>query len=752
MSNCISRFVTYFFKEPFAELKSKQHEGENKIWRPVFLFVLALSLFGLLFLAKDAGISGDEFFHVHHSQDVFNYYKTFGEDKTAATPTESNNLPYYSQSPDTFIHLLINTFGIEDYMPWRHALCNILAWIGILYAGLLARRIGGWRAAVLTCVLLFLSPRFLGHSFNNLKDIPFASACIMSIYYIVKFLDGLPKIKISTAIMLALSIAFATSIRVGGLLMVAYFGLFAIVYYIYKRKSLKPVFFKTLIWSLGICIAGYILAVLVWPYALEGPVSNVYDAFTNMSKFQIAIRQVFEGKMQWSDNLPWYYSPKYMLMTIPLVVLLGFLLSMVLAFHDRKKWFYYLVLFFTALFPIFWIVIDRSNVYGGWRHLLFTYPSIVILAALGWNSLIELVRNRYAKWAVALAMCLLCVHPVAHCIRNHPYEYVYFNQFVGNVDNAYGKYELDYYYHSLREASEWVRDNAKKDSLTSGEKIKVGCWHIHPLNYYFKDDTAHFETAFVRWAERGASDWDYLIVCTTGIGPDMIAAGAYPPANTVYQVKVDDVPVCIVLKRKQKYDLQGSEAMKKGDLEQAVTYLNKAVEAEPDNETAVISLAEIYLKQAMRDTLRSELLPKVTGILDNFLKCNPLNENANIMKANCLLMSGQADEALKLCEQTINTNYKYENSYNLAAQIKLASKDVAGAESYLVRLLNTGRLSDNLVKSLLTVFRYQGLDEAGAYSKLYSLLEDYYRSIGEDELADQYDEAQTQLMQNRFRQ
>ena len=77
---------------------------------------------------------------------------------------------------------------------------------------------------------------------------------------------------------------------------------------------------------------------------------------------------------------------------------------------------------------------------------------------------------------------------------------------------------------------------------------------------------------------------------------------------------------------------------------------------------------------------------------------------------------------------------------------------MAGAESYLVRLLNTGRLSDNLVKSLLTVFRYQGLDEAGAYSKLYSLLEDYYRSIGEDELADQYDEAQTQLMQNRFRQ
>ena len=32
---------------------------------------------------------------------------------------------------------------------------------------------------------------------------------------------------------------------------------------------------------------------------------------------------------------------------------------------------------------------------------------------------------------------------------------------VGGVKGAYGNYELDYYYHSTREASEWVIENAE---------------------------------------------------------------------------------------------------------------------------------------------------------------------------------------------------------------------------------------------------------------------------------------------------
>lgn len=751
MANWFSRKADYFFKEPFSELKNRQlSQGENPVWRPVFVLVMVLSLVGLLVLQNSAGISGDEYFHVEHSQDVLSYYKTFGKDKTAATPTPDNNLPYYSQLPDTVIHAIINAFGIEDYIAMRHLLCAILGWVAILYTALLARKIGGWRAAVFAAVLIFISPRFLGHTFNNLKDIPFATGCVMSVYYIVKFLDGLPKIRISTSIKLALSIAFATSVRVGGLLMVAYFGLFAILYYIYKRKELRTVFWKTLVWALGICIVGYILAVLCWPYALEGPITNVYDSFTNMSKFQISIKQIYDGRVQWSDAVPWYYSPKYMLMTIPIVVLLGFLLGLVFLRHNRKQWFFHTVLLFTALFPVIWIVADRSNVYGGWRHLLFVYPSFVVFSALGLNTLISLVKNRYAKSAVVLALCVLCIHPVSHCIRNHPFEYLYFNQLAGGVKGAYGQYEIDYYHHSLGEASKWVIENAKKDALTTGDKIIVGCWHPKPLNYFFRKHTDKFETAFIRWSERGNTDWDYAIISVTGIDPATIQNGTFPPANTVHKVEVDGVPICIVLKRMQKYDCQGYEAMQKKDYEKAEELFLKALEVEPTNETAVLGMSDIYLRKARTDSLKAESLAACGKLLDTFIKANPNNETANLMKANCLLMEGKLQDALAVCDKIIRHNSKYETSYRLAANIKLALGDALGAEDYLTRLLQAGRLSNELLEGLLSVYKMQGLDEVNAYVKLYSLLEKYYRDMGADKEADECARMLESLMQNMY--
>ena len=40
--------------------------------------------------------------------------------------------------------------------------------------GLLGMRFGGGLCGLISMLLLFFSPRFFGHSMNNLKDIPFA--------------------------------------------------------------------------------------------------------------------------------------------------------------------------------------------------------------------------------------------------------------------------------------------------------------------------------------------------------------------------------------------------------------------------------------------------------------------------------------------------------------------------------------------------------------------------------------------------
>ena len=60
--------------------------------------------------------------------------------------------------------------------------------------------------------------------------------------------------------------------------------------------------------------------------------------------------------------------------------------------------------------------------------------------------------------------------PVAHTYRNHPNEYVYFNEFVGGLKNVYGDYETDYYFNSLKSFSFWTSKlsfNCLKSSLNT---------------------------------------------------------------------------------------------------------------------------------------------------------------------------------------------------------------------------------------------------------------------------------------------
>lgn len=717
-----------------------------KNWKNIFIASAVFALLYLIICGFGAGASGDEYFHVNHSENIFNYYKTFGEDKTAATPTDNNNLPYYSQLPDTFIQFIIKTFGIDNYMTYRHLLCNLIAWLGIIFSALLAKKLGGWKAATITVILLLISPRFIGHSFNNLKDIPFASFSIMSIYYIIRFLEHLPKIKISSAIMLTISIFLTTSVRVGGLLMIAYFGLFATVYYIYKRQILKPVFLKTLLISLGICVVSYFLTVLVWPYALEGVFSNVFNAFLNMNKFEISIRQNFEGVAQWSDDLPWYYSCKYMLITIPIVVLVGFVLSLVFLYRNRKNWFLYFVLLFATIFPLVWITINNSNVYGGWRHLIFIYLPLVILSALGISTLIDLLKNKYVKIVVIACFITLSLHSISHSIRNNPYQYVYFNQLCGSTKGAYGQYELDYYYHSLREASEWIIDNAKKDSANQ-EKIIVACWHKPIIDYYFRNDTTKFKTEFVRWNERGEFDWDYAIFCNTGIYPSHLLKGTFPPKNTVHSIEIDNYPICIVLKREDKNDLYGTWERDKGNLDKALSHYKISLAKDSLNETALLNSSQVYLYKAQEeDTLYLERADSSLVLINRLLKYNPEHENANYFKAYALLMKNQVKESLFVLNNLITLyNPKYPAAYELSANILFQLGEIENAESHLLKIIELGIASENTVVMLFKLYDAMGIGESEKYIRLYSHMERFHREAGDKKMADEYLEALNQV-------
>ena len=387
-------------------MKQFYQNNKTNVWFWAFLILASATFFLMPILSKDAGQSGDEDSHHEQSKYVYDYYASFGKDTTAITPRPKDyNQPYYGQFADNLSYFVVKIFSINDEYLVRHSVNSIFGWLAILFAALIAYRIADWRAAVITFILLFLSPRFLGHSFNNLKDIPFASSIIIALYYILRFVQQFPKIKISTAILLSCTIGIAIAVRVGGLILFPYFAFFAFLYFLlrnYKKpgllsKTSRLEFFKLLGWGVGISLLGYIIGVLLWPFAIQKPVENVLFAYKNMSAFAIGIRQLFEGDLQWSDYLPWYYTPKLILMTIPLAVIVGLILFITLLWKDKKNYFYYFIIFFAFFFPIFWIVYTGANVYGGWRHSLFAYPPMVVAAGLGFNLAIEWITQKIMK-------------------------------------------------------------------------------------------------------------------------------------------------------------------------------------------------------------------------------------------------------------------------------------------------------------------------------------------------------------------
>jgi len=730
--NFVNR-INWFFIIPLKELKSKPNREllpkrlrEVSVFRMLFAATAIITFLAMPMMAYHTGNSGDEdLYQYPQAVKIYNYYTSFGKDTTYTNAGNSSmeGMRDYGMSFDTLTVFFNKIFNIDNIFESRHAMNALVGWIAFLFCGLIAFRIANWRAALITFFLMFFSPQFLGQTFNNPKDVPFAMAYIFSIYYIIRFLQQFPKPTKKTVFYLALGIAMALSVRIGGLLLLAYLVMFVGLYFLLTSK-LKTLFtadnvarFKKLaVYAIIISVAGYFMGLILWPYALQAPLSNPLKALTSMTNFGASLRQIFEGITIWSDKVPAYYTIKYIMITAPISVIIGSIIYIFLLKKKDMQFFWAFILFFSFGFPIFYIVWKHSNVYGGWRHALFTYPALAVTAGLGFNSLIEIFKNKYLKIAGGVAVVLLTINPIIHTIKNHPYEYVYFNEFVGGVKGAYGNYEMDYYFHSLRQASEWVKQNAVKDANTSGKKIKVGAWLTPPVSYYLRKDTAKFEVCFIRYYERGNVDWDYAIFVNTGINPAQLKNGSWPPKNTVHTIDVDGKPICAILKRNDKSDLSGSQALEKGDIETAIPLLQKAVSILPTNESALLNLGDAFIKKQSLDTAMM--------YIDQLLKFDPELDNALNFKAYIYLAKNDIDNSLNTANRIIKNNYKYYFAYWWAANALIRKNDAYGATKMLEQLLQQNQGFKPAYQMLAQIYQQQGdMNKAQYYANIANQLQ-----------------------------
>jgi hypothetical protein len=657
----------------------------------------------------DAGISGDEYLHYNQSVSVYDYFASIGKD-TSALNTPVTHLKYYGQSFDNVTTILVRWFKIDDIFLFRHLSCSLAGWLTVIVTAFFAIWLAGYGAGIIVILLFTLSPTFLGHAQNNLKDIPFALSYISAIFFMLRFLFHENKKRLRDVILLTASIAFSISIRPGGLLLICYLFFFLFLFFIYKYHTNKQLdlllFRKKLTQIIVITVAAWIFSLILWPFAQLNPILNVWKSVEVMTQYPTTLKQLFEGKVEWSDFMPWYYLPKYMAITIPLIVFAGLATFVVLSkkIINAENLLKYRFLIFSILFPVVFVIYEKSNLYGSWRHFLFVYPVIILLAAIGFSYLIKYFKNKYAIIATLLFALILVFHPVKFMIRNHPYYYLYYNPLVGGINGAYGKYETDYYYHSIRGGSEWLAKylatNKQEDSVRIATNFSV--------NWYFRDHP-DIKTFYCQYDERSQSDWDYMIVANSYIPVNQIKEKKWPPKNAIHVIYADQVPVCAVLKRETKLDLQGYKALKKKETTDAIRYFEGALKINTQDELIFYNFAAALVTAGKIDSARL--------MLQSALKINPGYEPVLMYLGNIAVSQNNPGEAIRYYETLIGYNRKYFEAYVGLSKL-LMDKDIVKARGLLKTCLTMNPRYKPAILSLADSYRKSDPEVARKYDEL----------------------------------
>ncbi len=676
-------------------------------------FWYAVVFFGLIsaWMSTTNGINGDDVFQNYYADHVLDYYTTLGRDTSVLTHPRSPIDIYgglYEIMTAIPNRLLGLTADDQAYHSIRHVISSLFGLLAMVFTGLIIARWIGWRWGLLGFLLLWLSPRFLGHSFMNPKDIPFAGGYMMSLYFMLSLVDQLPKPSRKTSIGFVIGFGIAFGIRVGALVLIAYLGLLMLLDFWsrYRAKQLKfgAGLVQYLKQGLIVVLAGFALGILFWPYGLRSPISNTLGALQEFSKLSTSIRTLFGGQNIMSDAVPWYYLPSYMWRSIPIYALIGIFLTpwTVYKLYKTKKYKLLTIgLLLAAFFPIFYIIMKNASLYDGWRHVTFAYPPMIVLSVFGFYFLWQKFANNaiYKKILMGL-LVLSMLEPLSYILRNHTYPYTYFNAVSGGISSAFGRYETDYYGLSVKQAFEWMEKEGLLQSQ-DGSPIRIATTFFYNLQKIatkpYKDKV---KVIYTRYYDRYDQDWDYAIYPSRFLKGDHLRQGKWPTSKTIHTIFANNTPLVAIVKNENKQAFLGHQAIKKRDWNTAIELLTQEVKKYPDNESAWYDLAVAYasLNQLPK---AQEMLTKLFGIQKGHLAGRNL-------QAIIYLNQGKNDLAESEFLNLIKEQKNYGMAHFYLSRIYASKKDYQNAIKYGTNAVNYMSKNKQAFSNLANIFRQSG--------------------------------------------
>ena len=563
-------------------------------WSP-YVFWGLLVLFAIIFAVSGlrVGCIGDEWIDGMNGKYSLEYYvngdTTFMDYSKAEVEGIPVVLRYYGVGfeiiPATVIKLMPSAAKYEFEI--RHLLCSVFTLLLILFSGLIGKYLKGYKLGIVVMLCVFLTPHIFGYSIFACKDIPPAAGFAIALYGMIRFLTRLPKFHFWDLFFMAAGMAVAMSVRVNGLMLCFYLFAGALLTIIFKKDIRKQLFTKpySLLWRclaacIMVCAVGIGIGLCFYPNTfVVGPVQHIKDAFFTISHFPQRIPMLFGGRQIDSLHLPDYYLLDSLLFTLPLFVWAGLFLCLPFTWRIWKRYdkVATLLLLFTIVFPVVYVIATKANIYNNWRHITFFYPGVAVFTAIGYYELGCLFKRRWMQVAYALIVDYIFAPTVVWLCKNHKYSYTFYNKL---VPVPYANYDIDPSEKASVCAFDWL---VNKHLCNKEDSVTVSAKSTHVERYQLAKQYPNIHV--ISNGVRGFSevDCDYSIIHIEFL-PKKVIRKFFPPQGTIHVETVDGKPICAVVKR-NKLDIHGVQEIRKGNYAEGLRLLDSAYRYDPNNFT-----------------------------------------------------------------------------------------------------------------------------------------------------------------------
>jgi tetratricopeptide (TPR) repeat protein len=517
------------------------------------------------------------------------FYLSLGKDTSFLAPfsegwgTSFPEMKYYGNGFEIFPALYSKFISSTGEFRLRHVLNTLFGFLSIWFAALIAIELRGYLLGMIVLLIMLLSPTFIGLSSLEDKVIPLSLGYTASVYFLIRILKEFPDRRWLYTIGAILSIALAVSIRIAGIVIVLYWGLFAI-YTLFRKPKQKQMLKKSLsflIYIAVICFTGILIGLLFYPNFFRVGFEHISDSLKMVKEFKETYL-LFEGKEIYNKTAPWYYLFKIFSLTVPLFILGGFVLFLISLIVERKLSTELLILLFIVFFPLITLTIQKASVYNGWRHIAFIYPSFCVLASLGILWLFTVIKNFYLRFLPGIILALLVARVVIWMINYTPYNYVYYNLLAGDYKkNINGVYEMEFYSTGTLRTYDWLWEKRLKNS-----KVPVIIFSNNPVLVEYAKDSRQIREGlsfrFLLFSYLSSSDWDYAILSPRLLSRDE-RKQYFPPPDCIHMEVIKKIPIAALVERKNKLDFEGINLIQHGEFVKGLEKLEQYYRNNPKN-------------------------------------------------------------------------------------------------------------------------------------------------------------------------